>query len=75
MISRPSERVLSALASLEGHADFDVVMQWLRESREDHASNGMYAKDEVLVRWSQGAFQALDGFISTAESARKNLRK
>ena len=75
MISRPSERVLSALASLEGQADFDVVMQWLRESREDHANNGMYAKDEVLTRWSQGAFQALDAFISTSESARKNLRK
>ena len=75
MITRPSERVLSALASLEGQADFDVVMQWLRESREDQVSCGMYAKDEVLARWSQGAFQALDSLIQTAEAARKNLRK
>jgi hypothetical protein len=75
MISRPDQRVLAALSSLEGNTDFEVVMAWIRESREDLVGAGMYAKDEVLTRWSQGAYQALDVFINQAESARKNLRK
>lgn len=75
MMARPDQRVLSALASLEGNPDFEVVMQWLRQSREDQVNAGMYDKDDVLVRWSQGAYQALDSLISTAEAARKNLKR
>jgi len=75
MMSRPDQRVMTALSTLEGNPDFEVFMAWVRQSKEDLVSAGMYSKDEVLTRWSQGAFQALDALVGQAESARKNLRK
>ncbi len=75
MVVRPSDRVLSALASLEGNKDFAVVLDWIKESREDLVVAGMHSKEEVLSRWHQGAYQALDAFIQHAEKARTTLRK
>lgn len=75
MLDRPSQRVLAALSTLEGHPDFQVITEWLRASREHLSRDGMIAKDEVLARWHQGAFQALDELITTSETARNHLRK
>lgn len=75
MVARPSARVLSALATLEGNKDFEVILEWIKQSREDLVVAGMHSKEEVLSRWHQGAYQALDAFIQHAENARTNLRK
>lgn len=75
MVTRPSSRVLSALASLEGNKDFELILEWIKQSREDLIVSGMHSKEEVLSRWHQGAYQALDAFIQHSENARTNLRK
>lgn len=75
MLTRPTERILSALTSLEGNKDFAVVLDWIKQSREDLVVAGMHSKEEVLSRWHQGAYQALDALIQHAEKARNTLRK
>lgn len=74
-LKNPGDRVLSALAALEGNTNFDDVRAWLRESL-----NGLYAEsvataDEVQCRWKQGAAQALEEFLAKADKAQEIVRK
>ena len=75
MLNKPSQRVISALSSLEGNADFDVVHAWLRESLEHLKTEGSTAREEYLVRWNQGAVQALSELEKYMSDAREILRK
>lgn len=59
------------MASLDGHPEFEVVMGWLEESLADLMSANCHAKDEVLMRWQQGACQALSDLVHRARSARE----
>lgn len=68
-------RVLQALNQLEGNADFEEVCDWLGKSLVSIRTNGDTQKDEVLMRWSQGASQALAEFLEKKSTARETLRK
>lgn len=46
-------------------------MGWLEESLADLMSANCHAKDEVLMRWQQGACQALSDLVHRARSARE----
>ena len=75
MLVKPSPQVLSALASLEGDSDFTTVMVWLKDSLSSlHAAN-TDTRDEVQMRWKQGAAQALMDLLQKAESAKAVIRK
>lgn len=72
MILRQSpDRVASAMASLEGNAEFEVIVGWLEESLADLRSASMHTKDEVVLRWQQGASQTLDDLVRKIRSARQ----
>lgn len=75
MLLRPSAKVLSALASLETDANFQVVLAWLSESRQDLSDTSCATRDEVLCRWQQGAVQAVGDLLDTAKTARASLNK
>lgn len=75
MLKRPDQRVLSALASLEGNVNFETVRTWLEESLQDLYRDSCNTKDEVLSRWQQGAAQAVGDILSKAKEAPEVIRK
>lgn len=75
MLDKPSLRVLSALASLEGDKEFEVVSGWLRESLQSLYATSVSTHDETRSRWMQGGAQVLEDFLSKANTARDTLNK
>jgi len=71
MLKQSPDRVISALSSLEGNTEFEVVMGWLEESRADLHAASLHTKDEVVLRWQQGAGQLLDDLIQKVRSSRQ----
>jgi hypothetical protein len=75
VIAQPDKRVIQALNTLDGNADFDVIKQWLGITLKDLQENGAYTKDEVQSRWNQGASQLILEFLKKADTARETLKK
>lgn len=59
------------MASLEGNSEFQVVMKWLEDNLLALRRDSVYLKDEVSVRWAQGAMQVLSEFTDKANTARQ----
>lgn len=75
MLEKPSQKVLSALSSLDGQADYTVVMDWLKESLLALYTDTTRVQNEVLVRWNQGAAQVLEELIDKSKQAREIVSK
>lgn len=75
MLNKPSQRVISALSTLEGNTDFKVVHDWIRDSLENLKTDSATSKEDYLVRWQQGAVQALSEIDKYMSDAREILRK
>jgi len=75
MLNKPSKRVISAFTTLEGNSDFESVMDWIRESLENLKSANAEAREEYLVRWGQGAIQALGQINEYSKNSRDILKK
>lgn len=75
MLNKASVRVLQALSNLEGHADFEVLREWMAQSLDTIRRDTDTTRDEVLTRWNQGASQALEQFLVAASSAKEALRR
>ena len=75
MLTHPNKRVLQALATLENDTDFQEIVKWLQESKEQIATDSFYVKDEYQARWHQGAGQVVMEFIEKAKTARDSVRK
>jgi|APGre2960657373_1045057.scaffolds.fasta_scaffold01308_5 hypothetical protein len=73
ILSKPDRQLLVALSALETDPNFQVVMNWLFSSQEEIYQNTSYIKDEVLVRWNQGAAQAVIEIIEVAMNTRQSL--
>jgi hypothetical protein len=56
---------------LEGSEEFQVVMGWLEDNLKKIREGSAYSKDEVSLRWEQGAMQVLSEFCEKAKSARQ----
>lgn len=69
MLTRPDIRVLSALASLEGHPEWQVVREWLEESLAHTSRETEEMIDAVRLRMEQGAAQTLRTLIEHQDSA------
>lgn len=75
MLAKPNQKVLSALASLRGDPNFSTVLDWMCQSLDNLYADGASAKDDVIVRWHQGAAQAVRDFLDKADSAHEVIRK
>lgn len=75
MLAHPSKRVLQAFASLDNDADFQEILAWLQDCKEQVSTDGFYVKDEYQARWHQGAGQVITEFLEKARTARDSLRK
>lgn len=71
VLSQSPDRVIAALSSLEGNAEFEVVLSWLEASLGELRETSCYTKDEVVLRWQQGACQALTDLTRAARTARQ----
>lgn len=68
---RPPQKVISALASLQGNPSFETLREWIVEEREDLVQSLTNTKEETLLRWSQGQKQALDHLYDYMTEASK----
>lgn len=75
MLKKIDKSTVAALATLQGHNDFQTVMKYLQQSLDELRRDNQIAKEDVIYRWQQGAIQTLDQLIETCESARETLRK
>lgn len=71
MLKQTPARVISALASLEGNSEFEVLRTYLGECLSDLHKTSATTKDEVIVRWQQGGIQVLSELLDRAGSARE----
>lgn len=75
MLKQPNQQVLSALAAVNVDARFEIVKRWLKESLDGLDADTRITKDEVVVRWNQGAAQAIHELLTKLESSSDALRK
>ena len=75
MLAKPSIKLLTALSSLEGDANFELIKAWLTQSIDDLNVANASTKDEVLTRWNQGSIQALMEILETSNHARQALSR
>ncbi len=73
LLSKPDRQLLVALSALESDPNFQLVLNWLFSSQEELYQNTSYIKDEVLVRWNQGAVQAVIEIIEVVMNSRQSL--
>lgn len=71
VLTQSPDRVIAALSSLEGNAEFEVVLNWLEASLGEIRETSCFTKDEVVLRWQQGACQALSDVVKAARTARQ----
>ena len=65
MMNRADDKVLSAIASLQGNPQFETFHDWLKESYAELMIATTLTKDETLTRWNQGGSQSLAEILAT----------
>lgn len=75
MLKQPSQQVLSALSSVNVDPRFEIVKRWLKESLDGLDADTRLTKDEVIVRWNQGAAQAVSELLTKLDTAIDALHK
>ena len=68
-MNRADQKVLNALASLKGNADWNVFSEWMKESSKAELESLLVTKDETTMRWLQGSINTLYSIIELSESA------
>ncbi len=63
------------MATLSHHPDFKKFLEYLNRSLSEIVGESASTKDEVLLRWQQGAMQVLKQTIESCENAQETLRK
>ena len=75
MLTKPDHPTVQALASLSGNNNFETVRQWLRNTLEEIDRDSCVTKDEVQLRWNQGAAQIIRDFLNRSDEALATIRK
>lgn len=75
MLSKPDRQIVAAMATLTAHPDFQKFLEYLNASLSEIANESASTKDEVLLRWQQGAMQILQQVITSSVNAPETLRK
>jgi hypothetical protein len=68
-MERADTKILSAFATLHGNADFEVVLEWLRKSRDADVNTLLITKEDAQLRWLQGSIQTLSKIIEVSDEA------
>jgi hypothetical protein len=63
------------MSTLSAHPDFQKFLEYLNGSLNEIASESASTKDEVVLRWQQGAMQVLQQTIESCRNAQETLRK
>ncbi len=71
MLKQTPARVISALASLEGNSEFEVLRMYLSECLSELHDTSATTKDEVVLRWQQGGIQVLTELLDRASKSRE----
>lgn len=74
-MTKPDQRTLAAIARLSVDADFVVFKSWLEDVGRSLHAEAPRIRDEVMLRWNQGAAQAIEDIVARIESAQAALRK
>lgn len=75
MLIQPKQDVIQALASLNNEYQFRVICDWLENTLNQIDEESATTKDEVQLRWNQGAAQVIREFLSKRNAALETLRK
>lgn len=75
MLSHINQETINALAQLQGNIHFEQVKSWLHESLRELEKTTPITKDEVQLRWNQGAQQVIAAFLQKADGAEETIRK
>ncbi len=67
--------VLQSFARLEGHQDFEEVLEHLRNLRDDATERMAQSTDAILIGRAQGEYQALTNFLKLASTARETMQR
>ena len=70
---KPTEKVLRAMLALQGDDNFATITEWLSEQAVRSAVDASIQKDEVMMRWAQGEYQAIVELKKTIRDARTHL--
>lgn len=74
MLKTPDAKILESLVNLENNGNFRVIMDWVKESKADTATQLAVSVDVPLYR-AQGAYGVLDSLHNHASTAREILAK
>lgn len=69
MLANPNERQITALASLRGDPDWQVVMEWLQENAKTLMRDMCMTPDNAILRQQQGAAQVLTFILDLNETS------
>ncbi len=75
MLSLLQPEVINALSQLQGNIHFEIVKGWLHESLRELEKTTPITKDEVQLRWQQGAQQVLGTFLEKSDGSEEAIRK
>ena len=75
MLSQIEKETINALAQLRNNIHFEQVKTWLRESLRELEKITPQTKDEVQLRWNQGAAQIIRDFLNRSDEALATIRK
>lgn len=75
MLKRPNEKELKALHSLKHQEDWKTVRQWIADSIGMLRKESDQIADDVLLRWHQGACNALDTLLEYETKTKEILSK
>jgi hypothetical protein len=75
VLQKTDRVIISALATLKGSKEFEIVRVYLEQSLQELYRANATTKDEVILRWNQGAIQLIEQFLDTAKNARETLQK
>ena len=71
MLLKLPDRVNTSLAALSVDPNFIAFCDWLNDEVSNLQRLNANTKDEVIVRWQQGAIQALMDLSEKVDSSRK----
>jgi len=74
-VNRPDERILKALHSLKHQEDWKTVRAWLTDSITAMRKESDSIREEVPLRWNQGACSALDTLLEYETNTKEILEK
>lgn len=68
MLLKANQKVDSSLRMLRSEPHFQTVLEWLSQSKESLRKDLTECRDEITLRQTQGALQAIEDILSRTNS-------